>query len=90
MGDLSTLAISAIRALIHLGKESKTVRAYTISGLIVATALVMSNSKLEEARVESVLKKFSDSSIAKNMDRNRILYCEKLGLSRLKFCKSSF
>ena len=79
----------------HTGVEPKSdieyalIAADAVSGLIVATALVMPNSKLEEARPESVEKKFDDSSFAKNIDRDRILYCEKLGLERDEFLELS-
>ncbi len=56
-----------------------------LSGLIVATALVMPNSSLEEVRVESVMKKIDDSSFAKSIDRDRIKMCEELGLELEKF-----
>ncbi|MFO7991730.1 MAG: HDIG domain-containing protein [Thermoplasmata archaeon] len=65
--------------------EYALIAADAVSGLVVATALVMPNGKLEEARPESVIKKFSDSSFAKNIDRDKILYCEKLGLGRDEF-----
>lgn len=60
-----------------------------ISGLIVATALVMPNKKIKEARVESVEKKFDDSSFAKSIDREKILFCERLGISRQEFIELS-
>lgn len=69
--------------------DNALIAADAISGLIVATALVMPNSKMEEARPESVLKKFDDSSFAKNIDREKILYCEKLGLDKEKFVEIS-
>ncbi len=80
----------------HTGVEPENDMEYAIhaadavSGLIVATALVMPNSKLEEARPESVEKKFDDSSFAKNIDRDRILYCEELGVERDEFLELSF
>lgn len=58
-----------------------------VSGLVITTALVMPNRKLEEVRVNSVLKKFNDSSFAKNIDRERIEYCEKLGLDKEEFIR---
>ncbi len=79
----------------HTGVEPKSdmenslIAADAVSGLIVATALVMPNSKLEEARPESVEKKFDDSSFAKNIDRDRIMYCEELGLDRDEFLELS-
>jgi len=96
-GNLPKDALKAIRAhnFQHLDSEPESdlanalIAADAISGLIVATALVMPNSKLEEARVESVLKKFEDSSFAKNIDRDRILYCEKLGMDKEEFTQIS-
>lgn len=95
--DLPEEALEAIRAhnFEHLDVEPDSdldnvlIAADAISGLIVATALVMPNSKLEEVRVESVLKKFGDSSFAKNIDRERIMYCEKVGLDREEFIEIS-
>lgn len=69
--------------------ENALIAADAVSGLIVATALVMPNSKLEEVRPESVEKKFDDSSFAKNIDRDRILYCKKIGIGRDEFLKLS-
>ncbi|WGI18007.1 HDIG domain-containing metalloprotein [Methanonatronarchaeum sp. AMET-Sl] len=69
--------------------DNALIAADAVSGLIVATALVMPNSKLKEVRVESVLKKFDDSSFAKNIDRDRILYCQKIGLEKKEFIEIS-
>ncbi|MFW6040274.1 MAG: HD domain-containing protein [Thermoplasmatota archaeon] len=69
--------------------ENALIATDAVSGLIVATALVMPNSKITEARPESVEKKFDDSSFAKNIDRERILYCEDLGMSKEEFLELS-
>ncbi len=69
--------------------EHALIAADAASGLVIATALVMPNRKLEEARPESVIKKFGDSSFAKNIDRDRILHCKELGLSKDEFLKLS-
>ncbi|MFW6072308.1 MAG: HD domain-containing protein [Thermoplasmatota archaeon] len=69
--------------------ENALIAADAVSGLVVATALVMPNRRLEEARPESVEKKFDDSSFAKNIDRDRILYCEKIGMDRDEFLEIS-
>lgn len=95
--ELPEDSLKAIKAhnFEHSGVEPKgdlsnaLIASDAISGLIVATALVMPNKKLEEARVESVLKKFDDSSFAKNIDRNRILYCKKLGMNKEEFVELS-
>ena len=60
-----------------------------ISGLIVATALMMPSKKLDEVRVESVLKKFKKKDFARNVSRERILLCEKIGLSLEDFVEVS-
>ena len=69
--------------------DNALIAADAISGLVVATALVMPNRKIEEARPESVQKKFDDSSFAKNIDREKIMYCEKIGLSKDEFIELS-
>jgi len=61
--------------------EIALISADALSGLIVATALVMPNKKLEEVKVSSVLNKFKDKSFARRISRERIKYCEKLGLT---------
>jgi len=56
-----------------------------ISGLLVACALVMPSKKLEEVKVKTVKKKFKDKDFARGADRERILFCEKLGVPKEKF-----
>ena len=55
------------------------------SGLIVATALVMPHKKLEEVKLESLLKKFKAKDFARGVDRGRILEIEKLGMKLEEF-----
>lgn len=56
-----------------------------VSGLIVASALVMPNKKLGEVRIETLKNKFKDKSFARRVDRNRIMECEKIGLNLEEF-----
>ena len=56
-----------------------------ISGLLVACALVMPSKKLAEVKVKTVKKKFKDKDFARGADRERILFCEKLGVPKEKF-----
>lgn len=96
-GELPEKALKAIKAhnFERLDVEPENtidnalIAADAISGLIVATALVMPDKKIEQARVESVLKKFDDSSFAKNIDRDKILFCKKLGMSKEEFVEIS-
>ena len=93
-GYLPEDALHAIRAHNHTHSgiapttkiDCALIAADAMSGLVVATALIMPSKTLEEVRVESVLKKFADGSFARNIDRERILQCEKLGLSLEAFC----
>lgn len=51
-----------------------------LSGLIVATALVMPNRKLKEVTLQSLKRKFKAKDFARGVDRARIRGCEELGL----------
>lgn len=58
----------------------------SLTGLIVASTLVLPTKKLADLTVDSVLKKFKEKSFAKGTRREDILMCEeKLGLSLEEF-----
>lgn len=52
-----------------------------VSGLIVATALVMPSRKLADVKPESLAKKYRNKDFAKGCDRARISVCESIGIS---------
>ncbi|MBS3772704.1 MAG: HDIG domain-containing protein [Candidatus Thermoplasmatota archaeon] len=87
-GLLPGHALRAIRAhnWRHTGIEPSSpldhglIASDALSGLVVATALVMPHASLDEVRVSSVLKKMDDGSFAKNIDRGRIRQCTMLNL----------
>jgi len=57
-----------------------------LTGLIVATALVMPEKKLASVTTESVLKKFKDLSFARGANREMIKSCQsELGISLEEF-----
>lgn len=56
-----------------------------VSGLVVATALVMPSRKLADVKPESLLKKFRTKDFAKGADRARIAACEAIGLGVEEF-----
>ncbi len=56
-----------------------------ISGLIVATALVMPNKTLAEVSVKSLKKKFKQKDFARGVKREKIRLIEELGLSLDEF-----
>lgn len=65
--------------------ERALIAADAVSGLLVACALVMPSKKLADVKVESVAKKFKDRDFARGASRERILFCEKIGISQEKF-----
>lgn len=56
-----------------------------VSGLLVACALVMPSKKLADVKVKTVIKKFKAKDFAGGVDRNRILFCEEIGIPRERF-----
>ena len=65
--------------------EKALIASDAISGLLVACALVMPSKKLADVNVETVTKKFKAKDFARGVDRERILFCEEIGISREKF-----
>jgi putative nucleotidyltransferase with HDIG domain len=53
----------------------------TVTGLIVATALVQPDRRLASVKVASVRKRMKEKAFARNVSRERILDCEKIGLA---------
>jgi putative nucleotidyltransferase with HDIG domain len=92
-GSVDGDVITAIKAhnFEHTGVKPQTklqkalVAADAVSGLLIACALVMPSKKLADVRVESVGKKFKDKDFAKGAHRERILFCEQIGIPREKF-----
>jgi predicted hydrolase (HD superfamily) len=65
------------------------IAADAMSGLAIATALMMPNKKLNEVKIRSLKKKFKDRSFARNINRNRIRLFEKLELDYGEFLQIS-
>ena len=91
-GKLPENALHAIRAHNEkTGYMPETKMDYALrasdaaSGLIVASALVMPNKKLEEVRLETLKNKFKDKSFARRVERGGIMECEKLDISLDEF-----
>ena len=59
----------------------------TVTGLISATALVMPDKKLASVKPSSVKKRMKRKEFAKQVSRERILQCEKIGLDIAEFCE---
>ena len=56
-----------------------------VTGLIVASALVLPEKKLSGLTKESVLRRFKEKSFAKGADRKTIEACRELGLELDEF-----
>ena len=57
----------------------------TITGLVVASTLVLPSKKLADLKAASVLKRFKEKHFAAGARREDIALCEKLGLSLEEF-----
>ncbi len=66
-------------------EEYAVIASDALSGLIVTTTLVIPSKKLEDLKVKSVKKKFKQNDFAKNVSREDIMFCEKLGLDLSDF-----
>jgi len=61
-----------------------------ISGLIIASALVLPSKKLNDLQTENILKRFKEKAFARGANREIIAQCEELlGLSLEQFCEIS-
>jgi hypothetical protein len=65
--------------------EKALIACDAISGLLVACALVMPSKKLADVKAETVMKKFKAKDFARGVSRERILFCEEIGIPREKF-----
>ncbi|NOZ77395.1 MAG: HDIG domain-containing protein [Euryarchaeota archaeon] len=65
--------------------EKALIAADAVSGLLIACALVQPSKRLADVKVKSVKKKFKAKDFARNVSRERILYCEEIGLERGEF-----
>ena len=63
--------------------------AETITGLIVATALVYPDKKIASVKPKSVTKRMKTKHFARAVSRERIMECEKMGLSLNEFVSLS-
>ena len=65
------------------------IAADAVSGLVIATALVVPTKKLADVKSVTLINKFKDRSFAAGCDRKRILLCEDTGLELDKFLELS-
>ena len=92
-GLLPENALNAIRShnFVHTEYSPTThldkalLAADAVSGLIIATALVMPSKRIKDVTVSSLMKKYKDASFAKNCDRNRIEFYNDIGINKDEF-----
>ena len=60
-----------------------------MSGLIVATALVMPDKRLESVSLESLKAKFKEKCFARGVKRENIMLCEEIGIPLDEFLEIS-
>ena len=65
--------------------DKSLIAADAVSGLIIASALVMPSKKLKDVKIESLIKKYKDKTFAKGCDRKRIQLCQDVGIDLNKF-----
>lgn len=69
--------------------EIALVSADSITGLIIASALVMPDKKLSSVKVKTVKKKFKDKSFAAGSNRELVKECEKINIPFENFVELS-
>jgi uncharacterized protein len=67
--------------------EYSLAAAETLTGIVIASALVQPDKKLTSVKLKSLKKKFKDKSFAAKCDREIIMECEKAGLPLDEFLK---
>ncbi|MFQ5713828.1 MAG: HDIG domain-containing metalloprotein [Candidatus Scalinduaceae bacterium] len=76
-----------------INRESKLdfalAAAETVTGLIIATALVYPDKKLKSVKAKSVLKRMKEKAFAKSVNREIIRECENLGIALERFIEIS-
>ena len=69
--------------------DKSLIAADAVSGLIIATALIMPSKKLSDVELKTLINKYKDKSFAKGCNRKRIELCEDVGLDVNTFLELS-
>lgn len=59
----------------------------TMTGLVIATALVYPDKKLASVKSSSIVKRMKDKRFAAGVDRNIVLECEQIGIPLPEFAE---
>ena len=95
--DLPAEVISAIKAhnaeVLGLERQSRLDFALTcaesITGMVIATALVYPDKRLESVKPKSILKRLKQKDFARRVNREQIRLCEEIGVDLADFAELS-
>ena len=59
----------------------------TITGLIIATAMVYPDKKLASVKTKSIVKRMKEKAFAASVNRDNIMECEKIGIPLAEFAE---
>lgn len=65
--------------------DKSLIAADAVSGLIIATALVVPSKKLSDVELKTLMNKFKDKSFARGCNRKKIELCEDVGTELQEF-----
>jgi predicted hydrolase (HD superfamily) len=84
-------AIKSHNDMLGTGRETTLQHALaageTITGLIMATAMVYPDRKLASVKAKSVVKRMKERAFAASVNRETILECEKIGIPLAEFAQ---
>ena len=69
--------------------DKSLIAADAVSGLIIATALVVPSKKLSDVELKTLINKFKDNSFARGCNRKKIELCVDFGIERQVFLNLS-
>jgi putative nucleotidyltransferase with HDIG domain len=95
--DLPAEVISAIKAhnaeVLGLERQSRLDFALTcaesITGMVIATALVYPDRRLKSVKPKSILKRMKQKDFARRVNREQIRLCEEIGVDLADFAELS-
>lgn len=65
--------------------DKALIAADAVSGLIIATALIIPSKKLSDVKIETLINKYKDNSFARGCSRSRIALCVDTGIEIDRF-----
>ena len=92
-GETSVRAVLAHNEMAEHGVKRESTLDFALSacesitGLVVATALVMPDKKLASVKPKSVKKRMKEKAFARKVSREEILQCERIGIPIAEFCE---